>query len=101
MRSARLKLKNSMKDPDPQLEFIVPEDQEGTRLDRYLADQLPQLSRVRVQELMDEGRVLVEGTARKPSYRVIAGESIAIDIPEAIESTLAPEDIPLTILLSR
>jgi 23S rRNA pseudouridine1911/1915/1917 synthase len=98
MRSARLKLKNSMKDPDPQLEFIVPEDQEGTRLDRYLADQLPQLSRVRVQELMDEGRVLVEGTARKPSYRVIAGESIAIDIPEAIESTLAPEDIPLTIL---
>jgi len=47
---------------------------------------------------MDEGRVLVEGTARKPSYRVIAGESIAIDIPEAIESTLAPEDIPLTIL---
>jgi 23S rRNA pseudouridine1911/1915/1917 synthase len=87
-----------MQDPNPQLEFTVPDDREGTRLDRYLADQLPQLSRVRVQELMDEGRVLVEGTPRKPSYRVVAGESIAVDIPEAIESTLIPEDIPLTIL---
>ena len=59
-----------MDQPTPQLEFIVPDDQQGTRLDRYLADQLPQLSRVRVQELMDEGRVHVEGTPRKPSYRV-------------------------------
>ena len=82
----------------PQLEFIVPDDQQGTRLDRYLADQLPQLSRVRVQELMDEGRVHVEGTPRKPSYRVVAGESIVIDIPEAIESGLEPEDLPLTVL---
>jgi len=55
-------------------EFLVAEDQAGQRLDRFLAAQFPDLSRTRVQTLIDEGRVLVSGIAKKPSHHVESGE---------------------------
>ena len=70
---------------------------EGQRLDRYLADQRPELSRSRLQKLIVEGAVCVNGKTTRSSYRLVAGDSITIDIPPPIDSTINPEDIPLDI----
>ena len=75
---------------------ILPQH-EGQRLDRYLADQRPELSRSRLQKLIVEGAVCVNGKATRSSYRPVAGDSITIDIPPPTDSTINPEDIPLDI----
>ena len=75
---------------------ILPQH-EGQRLDRYLADQRPELSRSRLQKLIVEGAVCINGKTTRSSYRLVAGDSITIDIPPPIDSTINPEDIPLDI----
>lgn len=70
----------------------------GTRLDRFLAAQLPELSRSRIQAFIDEGRVQVNGVAPKASYRVQAGETIAIEIPPHAPAGVEAEPIALDVL---
>jgi 23S rRNA pseudouridine1911/1915/1917 synthase len=80
------------------LQLVVNAREAGRRLDRYLAATLEDLSRSRIQSLMDEGRVLVDGTARKASHRVEPGEVVTIEIPPRPAARVAPEPIPLEIL---
>lgn len=71
----------------------------GQRLDTYLAEQLPELSRSRLQKLITEGHVQVNGqlrTAKKSPVQ--AGDWIAITLPPAEPLDLQPEAIPLDIL---
>jgi 23S rRNA pseudouridine1911/1915/1917 synthase len=79
-------------------ELIVSTEHTGQRLDRFLALQLPEISRTRIQSLMDEGRVLVAGAARKPSFRVGAGDTVTLDIPPAPPPGVEPQAIPIRIL---
>jgi 23S rRNA pseudouridine1911/1915/1917 synthase len=79
-------------------EFIVDEENQGQRLDRFIANQVPEISRTQVQNLIDEGRVLVGGIAKKPSHRLEPGETVNIEIPEPVLPGVEPEDIPLDIL---
>jgi len=79
-------------------EFIVSVEDAGERLDRFLAFQLPEISRSKIQSLMSEGRVRVDGVARKASYRIEAGESITIEVPPPPPAGVAAEAIPLEIL---
>ena len=69
----------------------------GERLDKALAAAMPDLSRMQWQRLIKEGRVLVDGRNAKPSLRLVGGEQVIADIPEAVESELTPEAIPLDI----
>jgi 23S rRNA pseudouridine1911/1915/1917 synthase len=81
--------------------FIVDPDRAGERLDRFLTSKIPELSRSRVQSLIDEGRVTLDGIACKPSHRVAAGESIVVEMPPPIPpgvEPVEPESIPLEIL---
>lgn len=80
------------------VEFIVPAEYAGARLDRFLASQLSDLSRTHIQSLMDEGRVLVDGTAMKPSHRVEPGATVVVEIPAPAEPGVAPENLALDIL---
>lgn len=80
------------------LQLVVDADDAGQRLDRYLAATLEDLSRSRIQSLMDEGRVLVNGAACKPSHHVEPGEIVTIEIPPPPPARVAPEPIPLEIL---
>jgi 23S rRNA pseudouridine1911/1915/1917 synthase len=69
------------------------------RLDAYLAQQLVDLSRSRLQKLISEGQVCVNGeicTSKKAS--VDLGDLIQITIPDAAPLELLPESIPLDIL---
>ncbi len=76
----------------------VGEENEGERLDTFVAEEIESLSRNTVQNLLAEGKILVEGKKRKPSYRLREGETISIEIPEPEQIALAPRDIPLNIL---
>jgi 23S rRNA pseudouridine1911/1915/1917 synthase len=69
------------------------------RLDQYLAQALPDISRARVQLLIEAGQVRVDGNPAKPKQKLRGGESIEIEgspQPEPLHAT--PEDIPLEIL---
>jgi 23S rRNA pseudouridine1911/1915/1917 synthase len=79
-------------------EFIVSEEEAGQRLDRFIAIQIPEISRTHVQTLIDQGRVQVGGIAKKPSHRLEAGESVNLEIPEQVLPGVDPENIPLDIL---
>ena len=72
-------------------------EHEGERLDRWLTDQRPEFSRSRIQKLIAEGAVCVNGRAMRASYRVVAGDVITFDIPAAEPVAINPEDIPLDI----
>lgn len=71
----------------------------GERLDRFLAQQLPSLSRARLQELIRGGQVSVAGTPRRrPSERLHGQENVVIDLQERAAPALAAWSIPLEIL---
>ncbi len=80
------------------MEFIVTPEDAGQRLDVFLVAQLPELSRSRIKSLMDEGRVEVDGAARKASHHVEPGEVVSIKIPDQPPPGVEPEPIPLDIL---
>ncbi len=69
----------------------------GARLDQFLAQSLG-WSRARLQKLLKSGLVLVNGESRPPSYRVRAGDAVAVSVPEPAPSHLAAEALPLEII---
>ena len=78
------------------LRFEAAEDS-GVRIDRYLSD-VSDLSRSRVQALVKDGLITVNGKPVKSSYAVCAGDIIEADVPEDQPMDLQPENIPLDIL---
>lgn len=80
--------------------FTVLAEEAGQRLDRFLAARLPEISRSRIQSLMEEGRVLVDGVSMKRAHRVAPGENVSVEIPAPVSSVIEAEDIPLEILWS-
>jgi 23S rRNA pseudouridine1911/1915/1917 synthase len=78
--------------------FTVSATDAGRRLDLYLASRLPELSRTRVQELIDEGRVRVSGRSSRRAHRVAAGEVVEIEILPRPPLSAKPEDIPIELL---
>lgn len=78
--------------------FEVMEEQEGERLDKYLSIIYPDTSRSFFQKLIKESGVLVNEKAEKASYRVSFEDIVTIHFPDAVETTIEPENIPLDIL---
>jgi 23S rRNA pseudouridine1911/1915/1917 synthase len=71
----------------------------GLRLDQYLAQAIPDISRARVQMLIENSQVRVDGQAAKPKHKLHGGESIEIEgAPHPPPLHAIPEDIPLDIL---
>lgn len=79
------------------MEIVVDSDA-GTRLDAYLAERLPDLSRARIQTLIREQHIRRNREPGKPRDRVNLGDAIQIEIPEDIPDFAQPEDIPLDVL---
>jgi 23S rRNA pseudouridine1911/1915/1917 synthase len=77
----------------------IEETGHGQRLDRALADALPDRSRSEVQRWIKEGRVRVGGEEAKASLKLAAGDLVEIDLPDAPQPVdLAPEDLALNIV---
>ncbi|TAK14205.1 MAG: RluA family pseudouridine synthase [Anaerolineae bacterium] len=74
-------------------------DPDGERLDHFLVTQLPEFSRARLQGLIRDGHVLVNGVPAHKSGQRLEGEALVeVVVPPAEDSSLVPESIPLDIL---
>ena len=78
--------------------YTVMEEQEGMRLDQFLAAELKEHSRSYIQKLIKEKNVKVNSTVIKSNYKVAKGDQIQITIPDLTEPDILPENIPLDIL---
>ena len=76
--------------------FVV--DRQDTRLDKYVSDKCPELSRTQAQKLIGEGYITVNDRAAKASLKLNTGDRVNIAIPPTAPSPLTPEDIPLNII---
>jgi 23S rRNA pseudouridine1911/1915/1917 synthase len=80
-----------------ELQLAVPPEAAGERLDRFLAGVEEVGSRAAAERLLEEGRVLVDGSVRAKSHRLAGGERLDLAVPERPVSTLEPEELPLRI----
>jgi 23S rRNA pseudouridine1911/1915/1917 synthase len=78
--------------------LTVDDDRTGERLDRYLADAVPGLSRSQAQRLIDDGHVRVEGRQAKANLALKAGDVVHVTLPEPVPAAAVAEDIPLPVL---
>jgi 23S rRNA pseudouridine1911/1915/1917 synthase len=79
--------------------FNLQVEETGERLDRYLSENLPNLSRSRIQQLIEQGNVhLNEQICTTKKITVKAGDRITLEIPEVQALEVQAEDIPLDIL---
>ncbi len=79
-------------------EYSFVADKSGVRLDKFVGDRCPELSRTHAQELIGDGYITVNGQAAKASLKLSLGDRVAISIPPTPPSPLFPEAIPLNII---
>ncbi|WP_373870963.1 RluA family pseudouridine synthase [Paenibacillus woosongensis] len=80
------------------MEWLIDEAAAKVRVDKFVKEQLGEdTSRTQIQIWIEEGAVLVNGTAVKTNYKLAAGDRITLTIPEAESVEIVPEDIPLDI----
>lgn len=78
--------------------FIITEEGEGERIDKYLNLLMEDLSRSYLQKLLAEGYVTVNGKEVKANYRLKQDDNICLLVPPAITPDITPEKMPLSIL---
>ena len=76
---------------------VNPEDT-GTRLDAWLAGQLPDVTRSAAARLCEEGRVTAAGKPLAKNYRLGGGEAVSVALPDPEPVDVAPQDIPLDVV---
>lgn len=82
-----------------QVAFFIYEEDSPERLDKYLVNRLPQYSRSRLQNLIKQGKVTVNGElASKAGQTLEGGMTVEILIPPSQTSNIEPESIPLDII---
>lgn len=78
--------------------FKVDEDSKGIRLDRFLASQLPEISRSQLSQLIVQGQVSVDHEPARPALRLRPGSAVRVNIPAPTNPLPQPEALPLAIL---
>jgi 23S rRNA pseudouridine1911/1915/1917 synthase len=92
-------MQSSSSNSGQNLEVVVAGDEGSVRLDRVLAVRRPELSRSRLKALILGGSVTLKSVPiRDPAYHVSAGDTITIDVPEAVAAEPQAEDIALDIV---
>ena len=80
------------------IETTIGEAQAGLRLDRALAELLPDLSRERIKALIVEGQIVSGGRSLNPSMKVAVGQDYSITVPAPVALDAVAQDIPLDIV---
>ena len=78
--------------------LVVDHENEGVRLDAFLASQIEGWSRARLQHLIADEEVLVNGKPAKSSYKLNANDEIEVELVASPTTSFAPENIPLDIV---
>ncbi len=79
-------------------DYFSVETDENIRIDKYLAKELPDISRSHIQKLIKDEHVTVNQNIVKANYKLSAGDQIEVMIPPPMEPEIRPENIPLDIL---
>jgi 23S rRNA pseudouridine1911/1915/1917 synthase len=85
-------------DPDPDRRRRLVIDSAHGRLDAFLASEIPELSRSRVAQLLEQGCIRVNGAVPRKSYRPVPGDVIEIELPAPVPTAVDAEPIPLAVL---
>lgn len=80
------------------LEFTVPPDFNGERLDRFLVSVLESHSRSQIQKLIADGHVTLDRREARANLAMREGERVTVDLPDAAPARMAAEALPLEIL---
>jgi 23S rRNA pseudouridine1911/1915/1917 synthase len=88
----------SPSDDSESADWTVTADEAGTRLDVAISQHVAELSRSRVQALVAEGHITLNGKPTKPGTKLRVGETVSVTIPPAVELAVAPEAIPLDVV---
>ena len=80
------------------LTLNVPAEDAGTRLDAFLASRIEDWSRARLQRLIEDGDVLVNGRASKASYKLRATDEIEAELTALPATSFLPENIPIEVV---
>ena len=78
--------------------FFSIETENDIRIDKYLAQEMPELSRSHIQKLIKDGNILVNQKPVKANYRLSFDDMVEVTIPELKEPEIEAENIPLDIL---
>lgn len=70
----------------------------GIRIDKFLSEELNELSRAYIQKLIEDGFISVNSMPVKANYKIKSGDIIDIDIPEPEIIEIVPMDIPINII---
>ena len=79
-----------------QIKFTA--DRSGERIDRFLSENLENLSRSYIQKLLKDGKISVNQSSVKPNYKISENDKIEVFIPDPEVLDILPENIPLDIL---
>lgn len=77
---------------------FVFEDEENMRVDKFLSEEMSELSRSYIQKLIKEGNVFANGKQVKANYKLSAGEEVTFWLPPLKELEIKPEKMELDIL---
>ncbi|MDF2589685.1 MAG: pseudouridine synthase, RluA family [Anaerocolumna sp.] len=80
------------------IDLTVDKEDNGIRIDKYIAENNEDLTRTYIQKLIQEGRILVHDKQVKSNYKVSEGDVITINVPPPADLNIEAEDIPLDII---
>lgn len=98
MRTTEYQMIESEEQNGRELWFTADTENVGERVDSFLADELPDLSRSYIQKIIKDGGCLVNGAAVRSGCRLRENDAVFFSVPENREPEILPEDIPLDIL---
>lgn len=78
--------------------LLVLTESAGMRLDKYIADSLPELSRSAVQRIMEDGGIILNGASVAKSVKLKENDEITVFVPDPVELKAEPQDIPVDIV---
>jgi len=79
-------------------DWVIEADIQGTRIDRFLADQFSEWSRSQIQQWIKEGNVEIFGQVVKANYKLSVNDEVVLRVPPAEELLVEAEDLPLDIV---
>lgn len=80
------------------LDFTCGDGFDGLRLDKFLALQIPERTRTFLSKLVEDGQVVINGSAQPKNYKLKFGDCVTVTIPDPVDITAQPENIPLDIV---
>lgn len=87
-----------MEDRQQSIVITVSDELSGQRADVFLTSQIPDLTRTHVQKLIADGSVTINAKKLKANYKLGAGDTVSLLMPEPVQGEVMPENLPLDIL---